>query len=63
MKLLAIIIIATGILGCTPRMPDKLEGLEATWYICEEPDTEWIMEQYHLYGEVATNDRRIREGW
>jgi hypothetical protein len=28
-----------------------------------EPDTEWIIEQYNLYGEVATNERRIREGW
>jgi starvation-inducible outer membrane lipoprotein len=40
--------------GCAVRPPQVTSN---------EPDSEWILEQYHNQDEVTVNARRIREGW
>lgn len=43
--------------GCSDRVTAHPWGHE------DEPDTEWIMNQYKDGNEVAVNNRRIVEGW
>jgi hypothetical protein len=53
---LAILLLATLLLAsCSERL--EVANVPV------EPETEWIIDQYILYGEVATNERRNREGW
>ena len=41
--------------GCTNRVSPSIAQ--------QEPDTEWIMEQYKGQSEFVVNQRRIKEGW